>query len=58
MSFDIVSMFPSIDNKAGLDAVKSVLLKRCCEVCFIKNQAFACFVLSPSYSFWFSFFAI
>ena len=27
-SFDIVNMFPNIDNKSGLDAVKSVLLKR------------------------------
>ena len=28
VSFDIVNMFPNIDNKSGLDAVKSVLLKR------------------------------
>ena len=28
VSFDIVKMFPNIDNKSGLDAVKSVLLKR------------------------------
>ena len=28
LSFDIVKMFPNIDNKSGLDAVKSVLLKR------------------------------
>ena len=28
VSFDIVNMFPEIDNKSGLDAVKSVLLKR------------------------------
>ena len=27
-SFDIVNMFPNIDKKSGLDAVKSVLLKR------------------------------
>ena len=27
LSFDIVNMFPNIDNKSGLDAVKSVLLK-------------------------------
>ena len=27
LSFDIVDMFPNIDNKSGLDAVKSVLLK-------------------------------
>ena len=27
-SFDIVNMFPNIDNKSGLDAVKFVLLKR------------------------------
>ena len=27
-SFDIVSMFPNVDNKPGLDAVKSVLLKK------------------------------
>ena len=26
-SFDIVNMFPNIDKKSGLDAVKSVLLK-------------------------------
>ena len=28
VSFEIASMFPNIDNKSGLDAVKSVLLKR------------------------------
>ena len=28
VSFDMVNMFPNIDNKSGLDAVKSVLLKR------------------------------
>ena len=28
VSFDIVNMFPKTDNKSGLDAVKSVLLKR------------------------------
>ena len=28
ISFDIVNMFPNIDNKSGLDDVKSVLLKR------------------------------
>ena len=28
VSFDIVNMFPNIHNKSGLDAVKSVLLKR------------------------------
>ena len=28
VSFDIVNMFPNIDNKSGLDHVKSVLLKR------------------------------
>ena len=28
VSFDIVNMFPNIDSKSGLDAVKSVLLKR------------------------------
>ena len=28
VSFDIVNMFPNIDNKSDLDAVKSVLLKR------------------------------
>ena len=28
VSFDIVNMFPNIGNKSGLDAVKSVLLKR------------------------------
>ena len=28
VSFDIVNMFPNIDNKSSLDAVKSVLLKR------------------------------
>ena len=27
VSFDIVNMFPKTDNKSGLDAVKSVLLK-------------------------------
>ena len=27
VSFDIANMFPNIDNKSGLDAVKSVLLK-------------------------------
>ena len=27
-SFDIVNMVPNIDNKSGLDTVKSVLLKR------------------------------
>ena len=28
VNFDFVSMSPNIDNKSGLDAVKSVLLKR------------------------------
>ena len=28
VSFDIVNMFPNIDNKSGLDALKSVLLRR------------------------------
>ena len=28
VSFDIVNLFPNIDNKSGLDAVKSLLLKR------------------------------
>ena len=28
VSFDIINMFLNIDNKSGLDAVKSVLLKR------------------------------
>ena len=28
VSFDIVNMFPNIHNKSGLDAGKSVLLKR------------------------------
>ena len=28
VSFDIVNMFPNIDNKSSLDVVKSVLLKR------------------------------
>ena len=27
VSFDVVNMFPNIDNKSGLDALKSVLLK-------------------------------
>ena len=27
VTFDIVNMFPNIDNKSGLDAVKSALLK-------------------------------
>ena len=27
VNFDIVNMFPNIDNKSGLDAIKSVLLK-------------------------------
>ena len=27
-SFDIVNMFPNVENRSGLDAVKSVLLKR------------------------------
>ena len=27
-SFYNVNMFPNIDNKSGLDAVKSILLKR------------------------------
>ena len=28
VSFDIFNMFPNIDNKSSLDAVKSVLLER------------------------------
>ena len=28
VSFDIVNMFPNIDSKSGLDAVRSVLSKR------------------------------
>ena len=28
VSFDIANMFPNIDNKSGLDALKSVLLRR------------------------------
>ena len=28
VSFDIVNMFPNIDNKSGLDALKSILLRR------------------------------
>ena len=28
VSFNIINMFPNIDNKSGLNAVKSILLKR------------------------------
>ena len=28
VSFDTANMFPNIDNKSGLDALKSILLRR------------------------------